>query len=74
MPSDPERPIVLVSVPNEIEAAAILGALGDVGIEGHAVGGYTAGFRAEAPGMVQIVVKQADFERARETLEALRNP
>lgn len=73
MTTDPERPIVLVSVPNEIEAAAILGALGDVGIEGHALGGYTAGFRAEAPGLVQIVVRQADLERAKATLDSLRN-
>ncbi len=38
------------------------------GIRAFAAGGYTAGFRAEAPGDVKILVKQADLDRARKAL------
>ena len=35
-------------------------------------GGFTAGFRAEAPGDVQIIVRQADLEQARRALEKIQ--
>jgi len=62
----------LVSVPSEVEAAAIVTALAEYGIEAHAVGGYTAGFRAEAPGDVKVSVKHADLDRARQALAEIR--
>lgn len=64
-PTDPMSPEVLVSVPDELEAAAIVGALGEQGIRARTVGGYTSGFRAEAPGMVKVIVGRGDLARAK---------
>ena len=68
MPADPNNPEVLTSVGTDIEAAAIVGALAARGIEAATTGGYTAGFRAEAPGQVHVIVKREDLERARQAL------
>lgn len=68
MKTDPMTPEVLVSVPHETEAAAIVAALGEHGIRAHTVGGYTSGFRAEAPGLVKVVVGRGDLARATELL------
>ncbi len=65
---DPNNPEVLTSVCTDVEAAAIVGALAALGIEASAIGGYTAGFRAEAPGRVNVIVKHADLGRARTAL------
>lgn len=72
MKSDPTQPETLLSVSTEIEAAAIANALTEHGIEALTVGGYTSGFKAEAPGSVAVVVKQTDFKRARDTLTKIR--
>lgn len=63
---------VLTSFPNEFEASPVLDALRDNGIRAEAVGGYTAGFIAEAPGSVSILVRQADLQAARKILEDIR--
>lgn len=68
----PDDPVVLTSVPTEAEAAAIVLALQDYEIDAQMAGGFTAGFRAESPGEVQIVVKSADFARAEDALEEIR--
>lgn len=68
MADDPNGPETLVSVPNEVEAAAIVNALADRGIHAFALGGNTAGFRAEAPGLVDVVVKRVDAAQARKAL------
>jgi len=73
MPDDPDRPVVLTAVPNEAHAAMIVAALGHEGIKAHAQGSLTSGFRAEAPGNVQVLVRQADLERARELLESIES-
>ncbi len=65
MATDPNNPEVLTSVRTDVEAAAIVGALAALGIEASTTGGYTAGFRAEAPGCVNIIVKYVDLRRAR---------
>ncbi|MGE0757173.1 MAG: DUF2007 domain-containing protein [Pirellulaceae bacterium] len=67
--SDPFSPQVLTVVPDEIQAAAIVALLESHGIKAQATGGFTAGFRAEAPGGVQVVVRQADLVSAREILD-----
>jgi hypothetical protein len=72
MTPDPNRPEVLLSVPNEIEAAAITTALAEYGVEAFAAGGYTSGFRAEAPGNVKVLVKHADLDRAKQALAGIR--
>ena len=69
---DPNRPEVLLSVPTEIEATAIVTALTEYGVEAIATGGYTSGFRAEAPGSVAVVVKHVDLDRAKQALAEIR--
>lgn len=72
MTDDPQRPEVLISVPNGFEAAAIVGALVGHGIRAHTVGDFTAGFQAEAPGEVRVVVAHSDYARAKAVLEEIR--
>jgi hypothetical protein len=69
---DPNRPEVLLSVPTEIEATAIVTALTEYGVEAIATGGYTSGFRAEAPGSVAVVVKHMDLDRAMQALAEIQ--
>jgi len=66
MTADPNNPELLTSVVTDVEAVVIVGALAARGIQAHTTGGYTAGFRAEAPGYVQILVKNKDLDRARQ--------
>ena len=65
MSSDPNSPVVLTSVRTDIEAEAAVIALAEYDIRAKTTGGYTAGFRAEAPGDVNVIVRQADLERAK---------
>lgn len=60
---------MLTSVPTEMEAGIIVGALDDRGIKSTMTGVYTSGFRAEAPGWVQILVAESDLPAAPEVLE-----
>jgi hypothetical protein len=69
---DPNRPEKLLSVASEIEAAAMVNALAECGVEAFAAGGYTSGFKAEAPGDVKILVKHTDLDRARQALAEIR--
>ena len=68
MTTDPNSPEVLVSVPSDVEAAAIVSALAARGVEASTTGDYTAGFRAEAPGQVSVTVRHSDLDQARRTL------
>lgn len=70
MSDDPNRPTVLKSVSSEVEAVAIMTLLGSHGIEASTTGGFTAGFRAEAPGAVQIIVRAKDLEDSQRALES----
>ncbi|MCH8839608.1 MAG: hypothetical protein IH831_02835 [Planctomycetes bacterium] len=65
MATDPNNPEVLTSVRTDVEAVTIVGALAARGIEASTTGSYTAGFRAEAPGCVNVIVKYEDLDRAR---------
>jgi len=65
---DPESPVLLVSVPSEAEATVIVDFLGHGGIRATAVGGYTAGFRAEAPGWVTVYVARQHLDQAKALL------
>ena len=71
MTHDPRDPVLLKSVPSETEAAALVLALKDYGIDATTTGGYTASFRAETPGDVQIIIQSADLDRARIALEEI---
>ena len=58
----------LISVPDDVQASLIVDLLEDHGIKATAVGGYTAGFKAEAPGLVDVLVMNDDLEQARVVL------
>jgi hypothetical protein len=68
MTTDPNNPEILIRVPNEVEAAAVVAWLASEGIRALTSGAYTAGFRAEAPGDVRVLVKHEDLERAKQLL------
>jgi hypothetical protein len=72
MTSDPNSPCVLSSAANEIEAADIVTALSSYDVEASTVGGFTSGFKAEAPGNVQILVRRSDLDRAKRALAEIR--
>ena len=61
---------VLTRVPNELEAALIVNTLTEYGIPATATGGFTSGFKAEAPGDVRVLVKRSDIAAARDLLRA----
>ena len=71
MPDDANRPVVLTSVPSETQAAMIVAALDRENIPAQVQGALTSAFRAEVPGEVQVLVRQADLDRAHEILETL---
>ena len=71
MPDDPNLTAVLTAVPTEVMAELIVAALRGRGVEARAEGGLTGGFRAEAPGRVKVIVRQADLELAREALRTI---
>jgi hypothetical protein len=70
MSERPEHVVPVVSVPSEMEAGVVVAALKENGINATMSGVYTAGFRAEAPGQVQVLVAEDDIARAREIIEA----
>ena len=65
---DPNNPTPLTRFTNEVEAATILAALAESGIQGTTTGSFTTGFRTEAPGDVTVVVRHCDLQRALEVL------
>ncbi len=62
---------LLTSVPTETEASIIKAAIEAEGLHCAAVGGFTAGFIAEAPGWVKIMVAKRDLDQAKKILQAL---
>jgi hypothetical protein len=52
-----------------MEAGIIIGALEQEGIQAAMSGVYTAGFRAEAPGWVEVLVAEDDLPRAQAILQ-----
>jgi hypothetical protein len=63
-----KNPETLVSVPSDLEAAMIVSALAAHEVDATTSGEFTAGFRAEAPGEVKVLVRRSDLERARQVL------
>jgi hypothetical protein len=72
MDDQSDSPCLLLSVITEAEAAGIVTALADYGIKAMTTGGVTAGFKAEAPGSVQILVRHADLEPAQKALAEIQ--
>ncbi len=58
----------------DLESAALIlvSILEDAGIRAIATGGFTAGFRAEAPGVVKVQTFEVDAERARQVISEIR--
>jgi hypothetical protein len=59
----------VASVPSELEGSLIVAALKEEGLDASMTGVYTAGFRAEAPGLVQVQVADSDLARAKSVLQ-----
>jgi hypothetical protein len=62
----------LLTVASEAEAALVVGALAERGIQAVAVGALTAQFKAEAPGAVRILVRHDDHDAAKLALAEIR--
>lgn len=58
----------------DLESAALIlvTVLKDAGIRAIATGGFTAGFRAEAPAVVKVQTFEVDAERARQVISEIR--
>ena len=71
--ADPAARLVAIAHPrDDIEAQLITNFLANAGIEAMVTGGSLAGFRAEAPAIVCVVVRAHDADAAREALAAVR--
>jgi hypothetical protein len=62
----------LTSARNEMEAGIVVRALEQEGIQATMSGVYTAGFRAEAPGWVEVLVAEQDLPQAQSILQRVR--
>lgn len=71
MVDDPNQPVVLTTTPTEVSAAMIVAALENQGVSAHTTGALTSGFLTAVPGEVQILVRRADLEQAREALRTI---
>ncbi|WP_339734666.1 hypothetical protein [uncultured Gimesia sp.] len=61
--------MTLTTVPTELEGQLLVQLLEEHGIPATASGGMTSEFRAEAPGVVQVMVLQDRFSDARSIIE-----
>jgi len=66
---DANNPEILTHCANGLMARALVAALADQGIQATTTGDFTAGFLAEAPGTVQVVVKRKDLPRAQQVMD-----
>jgi len=62
---------ILTSCAHEFQASLVVSALEQAGIRAVLTGVLTAGFRAEAPGRVQVLVHAVDLPAARQVLADL---
>lgn len=61
--------VTLAFFPSEIEATMLADELKREGIQAEPAGLLTAGFRAEAPGRVKVLVHKNDLEQAKALLD-----
>jgi Putative prokaryotic signal transducing protein len=73
MARDDEHLSRLTSVRTEMEAGVIVGGLEARGIQAVMSGVYTANFRAEAPGWVEVLVAERDLPRAQQALDEVQS-
>jgi hypothetical protein len=69
MHEDDDSVVTLAFFPSEIEATMVADELKRGGIQAEPAGLLTAGFRAEAPGKVKVLVHANDLARAKELLD-----
>ncbi len=69
MTSRPDKLTILRSVPTEMHAAILVSHLNEGGIDAWSEGGISSGYRAEAPGNANVLVRQHDLPRAISVLE-----
>ena len=67
--TEEEPLVVLATFPDEALAQMLAEALEEEDIEAMVEGGVTSGFRAEAPGMVNVLIKERDSDNARSVFE-----
>ena len=72
MASDPANPQVLANLRTEAEAQLLVNQLESIGIKALVSGSGPSSGWPKALGEVQVVVRQADLERALEVLNDLR--
>ncbi len=70
---DPDKLVDLTQTATEFEASAIVDALRARQIAANSLGGGLAGFRAETPTLVRVVVRAADLARARVALTQIQH-
>lgn len=66
------RLVTVAERPDEMSASILVAILQDAGIKAIATGGFTAGFRAEAPGMVTVKTFERDAEAAAQVLSEVK--
>ncbi len=64
MASASDKLAVLRTLPTEMHAAILVARLNDVGIDAWLEGGISSGYRAEAPGSANVIVREHDLSRA----------
>ena len=67
-PHPDEKLVTLAVFDSEIAASILAVELRSYDIPTEVSGGLTAGFRAEAPGCVKVLIHRHDLERAREVV------
>ncbi len=65
---DAEKLVTVARRPSEAGATVLVSVLADAGIRAVATGGFTSGFKAEAPGWVSVQTLESDAPRARQVL------
>lgn len=69
MQEDDDNIVTLAFFPTEVEATMVADELRREGIQAEPAGILTAGFRAEAPGRVKVLVHETDLEKAKTLLD-----
>jgi len=69
LPADDQKLVTLAFLAGEIEATLLADELKNHGIPAEASGTFTAGFRAEAPGSVKVLVHEKDLAAAKQIMD-----
>jgi hypothetical protein len=72
MTDDPNEPEVLFTAANEPEAASVIAALAERGIESFGSGGLAFAGTIGLDGGIEVTVKREDYDRARQALDEIR--